>query len=141
MASHRLEYSCNISSAQTQQRFHFPIKPSPPIAYQYGYKIISKTLALRIESVILSIIHSDQTGSIKRRHSTNDLYRLFNLMHYRTQTNSPMVMVSLDAEKAFDKVNWLFLFSTLKKMALVNHLYTGLGSCIHHQWPRLSPMD
>ena len=67
-------------------------------------KMISKALASIIETVIPSIIHSDQTGLIKGRQTSNNLRRLFNLIHYTSHTNSPTAIVSLDAEKAFDKV-------------------------------------
>lgn len=89
-----------------------PISPSsyrPPSLINTDTKIISKALASRIEKVTPSIIHSDQTGFIKERHSSNNLCRLFNLIHYTSHTNSPTAIVSLDAEKAFDKVNWEFL--------------------------------
>ena len=78
-------------------------------------KLITKTLSHRLEKVIPSIIHPDQTGFIKGRHSSNNTRRLFNLLEYSTsQKQPPTIIVSLDAEKAFDKVNWSFLTSTLQ---------------------------
>lgn len=42
-------------------------------------KIITKAVTIRIEKVISSIIHLDQTGFIKHRHSPNNTPRLLNL--------------------------------------------------------------
>lgn len=78
-------------------------------------KIINKALSARIETVTPSIIHTDQTGFIKGRHAYNNTRRLFNIIHQVTQNNMETIIASLDAEKAFDRVKWTFLFATLHK--------------------------
>jgi len=55
------------------------------------------------------LVNPDQTGFILNRLSTNNLRLLFN------KNKIPSIAVSLDAEKAFDMVEWSFLFSVLKK--------------------------
>ncbi len=99
-------------------------------------KIISKTLAWRIETVILHIIHSDQTGFIKGRQFSNNVRRLVNLIHHSSHTNTPTAVILLNAKKAFDKVNWQFLIFDTKK----NHLFTGWRFCTQHQRPPSTPM-
>ena len=69
------------------------------------FKIIPKTLATRIEVVTPIPIHPDQTGFIKNRHASDSIRRLFNLINISQQKQNKTVIVSLDAEKAFDKVN------------------------------------
>ncbi len=80
-------------------------------------KIISKALTNRIEKVIPSIIHPDQTGFIKGRQSSHNTRKLFNLMQLSNNKKSETIIIilSLDAQKAFDRVNWRFLFTTLQK--------------------------
>lgn len=78
-------------------------------------KIISKALAFRLDSVISSIIHKDQTGFIKCSHSSSNFRRLFNIIDVSQLNQIQAIIVSLDAEKAFDKVNWTFLFAVLGK--------------------------
>ena len=78
-------------------------------------KIISKVLAHRIEKIIPLIIHPDQTGFIKGRQASNNTRRLYDLIHYSSLQQESTIIVTLDAEKAFDRVNWNFLFTTLQK--------------------------
>lgn len=69
----------------------------------------SKILARRLEKVLPSIINADQTGFITGRNSCNNMRRLLNVILSHQQKLSSMV-ISLDAEKAFDRVEWRFLF-------------------------------
>lgn len=78
-------------------------------------KIITKTLTTRIETVMHSLIHPDQTGFIKNRNAKDNIRRLFNLISIAQGQSQKTIVASLDAEKAFDKVNWTFLFTTLRK--------------------------
>lgn len=50
-------------------------------------------------------IHHDQTGFNKGSQSTDNTQRLLNLADYSNIDNMEAVVVSLDAEKAFGRVN------------------------------------
>lgn len=78
------------------------------------FKILSKVLARRLENVIPDIISPNQTGFIRGRHSYSNLRKLFNIIHSARSEHSEVV-ISLDAEKAFDRVEWKHLFFTLRK--------------------------
>lgn len=78
------------------------------------FKILAKLLAVRLQTVIPALINSDQTGFIPGRQSFSNTRRLFNIL-FSSTTNSPEIVLSLDAEKAFDRVEWKYLFYILEK--------------------------
>uniref|UniRef100_A0A3P9C5G3 Reverse transcriptase domain-containing protein n=1 Tax=Maylandia zebra TaxID=106582 RepID=A0A3P9C5G3_9CICH len=78
-------------------------------------KILSKILALRLEKVMCSIVHADQTGFIKGRNSYNNTRRLFNIIHFLNFHQIPGVVVSMDAEKAFDRIEWEYMFEIMRR--------------------------
>ncbi len=80
------------------------------------YKILTKMIALRLERVLPSLIHMDQTGFIKNRSSFDNIRRLMNIIYSAKQMDSPVIALSLDAEKAFDRVEWPYLIAILHKM-------------------------
>ena len=73
-------------------------------------KIIAKVLARRLENILPQIISEDQTGFIKGRHSFFNVCRLLNIIHPSSPSLPPEVVVSLNAEKAFDRVEWEYLY-------------------------------
>ena len=76
-------------------------------------KILAKVLALRLETVLHRIIHPDQIGFMKGRQSFGNLCRLYNIL-YSDPAPTPEVVVSLDAHKAFDRIefDYLRIYST-----------------------------
>lgn len=81
-------------------------------------KILSKILAARLEAVLPLVINADQTGFIKGRNSCNNVRRLLNIIELCQQRDACGLVVSLDAEKAFDRVEWSYLLYTLQQFGL-----------------------
>lgn len=79
------------------------------------FKLLLKTLALRLERVLPTIISLDQTGFIQNLHLFSNLRQLFNIIYNPSQVNTEEALISMDAEKAFDRVEWDYLFYTLDK--------------------------
>lgn len=105
------------------------------------YKILTKALALRIEKVVSSIIHEDQTGFIVNHQSYFNIRRLLNILYSDHSVDHPEIIVSLDTEKAFDCVDWQYLFSVLKKkMASVLSLFHGSGLCTQRPCLQSAPI-
>lgn len=67
-------------------------------------KILAKILAKRLETCLPSIISGDQTGFIRGRNLFSNIRRLLNIISAPSTAIKPEVVISLDAEKAFDRV-------------------------------------
>ena len=81
-------------------------------------KILSKILATRLEDLLPNIIKEDQTGFIKGRNSRKKVRRLLNIIQAFQQIDIEGLVLSLDAQKAFDWVEWAYLFYALNKFGL-----------------------
>lgn len=81
------------------------------------FKILAKVLAGRFQIVIPSLINPDQTGFITGRHLSSNTRRLVSIL-YPPPTDSPKLVLFLDAEKAFDHMEWRYLFYILNKFGL-----------------------
>lgn len=87
-----------------------------PISLIYvDEKIIFKTLTARLERVLPNLVHADQVGFVKNRCSPDNLRRLLHIIWKSRNNIDPIVAFSLDVEKAFNKVEFAFLFYTLEK--------------------------
>lgn len=67
-------------------------------------KLIGKILVNRLKSHICSIIQLDQTGFMPGRYMYFNLRHLFNILYAKHCTDT--VIISLDAQRAFDQVEW-----------------------------------
>lgn len=79
------------------------------------YKIFTHILAKRIENILPEIISLDQTGFIKQRQTQDNIRRTLHIIDHIAKNKTQAVLLSLDAEKAFDRVNWKFLYKVLQK--------------------------
>ncbi len=78
------------------------------------YKIITKVLALRFEKVLSYIISSDQVGYLKGRFIGQNVRYIIDIMDYLKLNEKSGLIGFLDFEKAFDSLEWSFIFKTLK---------------------------
>lgn len=83
-------------------------------------KILAKALARRLENIVPAIVSPEQTGFVKGRQLFFNVRTLLNIIYPKTNTATPEVVISVDTEKAFDRVEWDYLFTVLKKFGLAN---------------------
>ena len=65
------------------------------------YKIIAKTLAMRLKSNLINIIGKEQTGFIPKRDIRSNILEAKMVSHYLKSTDSPGILLFLDIEKDF----------------------------------------
>ena len=90
-------------------------------------KILSTIMAKRIQRCINGIIKPDQTGFIPGRQGINNIRRTLNIISIAKQNQQTSMLLSLDAEKAFDRVDWLYLEHTLESMGFHSEFVNWIG--------------
>lgn len=88
------------------------------------YKLLAGILASRLNSFLPQYIHKDHVGFIPKRQLRDNTRRIINIINLAQETKIPTLLHFLDAEKAFDMVNWQFL----------NKVLVGV-------WPQFLPLE
>ena len=102
------------------------------------YKLASRVIAGRLLKVIHWVVNKDQTCGVPGRFIGENVAFLRDVVDYATLSDVPVAILSLDQEKAFDRVEWPFLRKTLRAMGFgdsfvnwVNLFYCNVRSSVN----------
>ena len=117
---------------------HLEMKNWRPITLLCAdYKIAAKAIANRLLEVLPTVVHPDQSCGVRGRDPVVNRRMLQDLVHDVNHRGLGGAVLSLDQEKAFDRVDWGFLLRVLDRMNFgssfckwVNLFYTRISSSV-----------
>lgn len=87
------------------------------------YKLYTSILAKRLETILPDLIDHDQSSFIRNRQIHDNIRRTLQIMSHITKNKISAVFLSLEAEKAFDSVSWLYLHQVLHRFGFKEKMY------------------
>ena len=79
----------------------------PLVMLNVDFKIYSKTITNRLQSVLPELIHPDQKGFMKGRKISHNILELQSLIQYCDINDIEAYLMAIDFLKAFDRVEWI----------------------------------
>uniref|UniRef100_A0A803JQD3 Reverse transcriptase domain-containing protein n=1 Tax=Xenopus tropicalis TaxID=8364 RepID=A0A803JQD3_XENTR len=93
--------------------------PQQPASYRpislinIDLKTYAKIIANRLKQHLPFLVNQDQAGFIPKREGKDNIYKVISLIQIAKTKKIPTIILTTDAEKAFDRVSWTFLRETL----------------------------
>ena len=112
-------------------------RPISLVKINVDAKVMSKVVATRINNILPSIIHHNQTGFIKDCYIGEIVRSIFNIMDFTVEENIPGLLIFIDFQEAFDSLEWNFLLRCLQSFNFGSSLirwvftfYKNIQSCV-----------
>ena len=108
-----------------------PINDYRPISLvSLTLKFLTKILANRLQDVIIPLIHKNQYGFIKGRTIHDILAWAFEYIHLCHKSKNEIIIVKIDFEKAFDKVEYSAILRMLKQLGFGSRWLGWIGNIL-----------
>ena len=82
------------------------------------YKLISKVITNRLEMIMPDITGENRTCGVPERNIHDNLSILRDGIYYINFNNLEGGIMSIDQEKAFDRIDWIYVYSIMEKMGI-----------------------
>ncbi|CAM5119493.1 unnamed protein product [Natator depressus] len=112
------------------------------------YKVVAKAISLRLGSVLTDVIHPDQTYTVPGHTIFDNLYLVQDLLELGCRDGLSFALLSLDQEKAFNRVDHGYLLSTLRAfgfgpqfVGFLQVLYTSAECLVRLSWTLTKPVS
>ncbi|CAL5438187.1 unnamed protein product [Camellia sinensis] len=94
------------------------------------YKILAKLLATRLKSVLPHIISESQSAFLSGRNILDGVLIANEVVDGWKKAKNKGLLIQLDFEKAFDSINWGFLFSMLSNFGFGEKWIKWIKECV-----------
>lgn len=95
------------------------------------YKILSKIMVARLAPILGKVISREQSAFIRGRSIFDNISIAQEMVHrIHKKVRGKNILMKIDMEKAYDRVNWGFLLAVLKKLGFSDGWRNLVFNCI-----------
>lgn len=128
----------NIVLIKKEGKDHLEAASYRPISLlRSDIKILAKIMATRLKKYVLELVHPDQSGFIPNRSTSINIRRAYLNLQSPAGTRSSRAVLTLDIAKAFDSLEWEYLWWVLEKFRFCPKFIKWVKTLYFHPKARL----
>ena len=101
-------------------------------------KLLSNIHNSRLKNILTNIVPPEQTGFVPRRSISENITLLQDALYYTKRHNPSAIILSLDFQKAYDRVQWAVLLAILKELGFGPRWLSVIAVMYNNRTARLS---